>query len=74
LVLVAAVKSSFTGLEGAQIDLVNATDIGLIRTLGKVLFTEYVFPFEVASILFLSSMIGAVMLGKKDENLLTINS
>jgi NADH-quinone oxidoreductase subunit J len=74
LVLVAAVKSSFTGLEGAQIDLVNATDIGLIRTLGKVLFTEYVFPFEVASVLFLSSMIGAVMLGKKDENLLTINS
>lgn len=74
LVMVATVKSTFTGLEGSQIDLVNASDIGLIKNLGKVLFTKYVFPFEVASVLFLSSMIGAVLLGKKDADILTINS
>ncbi len=67
LILVAALKSSFTGLEGQAIDLKNSTDIGLIKNLGKKLFTDYVFPFEIASVLFLSAMIGAVVLGKKDK-------
>ena len=69
LILVAALKSSFTGLEDKHIDLTQATDIGLIRNLGKKLFTDYVFPFEIASVLFLSAMIGAVVLGKKEEDL-----
>ncbi len=41
-------------------------DQGLIANLGKVLFTNYVLPFEIASILFLSAMIGAVIIGKKN--------
>ena len=71
LVLVAAIKSSFTGLEGKTIDLAQSTDIGLIKNLGTTLFKEYVFPFEVSSVLFLSAMIGAVVLGKKDKDLST---
>jgi NADH-quinone oxidoreductase subunit J len=34
-----------------------------------MLFKEYVFPFEIASVLFLSAMVGAVVLGKKDREL-----
>ncbi len=41
-------------------------NIGLISNLGKVLYNEYMLPFEVSSILFLVSMVGAVMLGKKE--------
>jgi NADH-quinone oxidoreductase subunit J len=41
-------------------------DIGLIQNLGKVLFHEYVVPFEISSILFLSAMVGAVVIGKKE--------
>jgi len=41
-------------------------EIGLIKNLGKVLFTQYVVPFEITSILFLSAMVGAVVIGKKD--------
>jgi NADH-quinone oxidoreductase subunit J len=52
--------------------LANSTDIGLIKNLGKVLFTDFVFPFEIASVLFLSAMIGAIVLGKKDADILTI--
>jgi len=74
LVLVAALKTSLTGLEGQTVDIRNATDIGLISNLGKVLFTDFVFPFEIASVLFLSAMIGAVILGKKDKELLTIDA
>lgn len=40
--------------------------IGLIENLGKLLFTDYVVPFEISSVLFLSAMVGAVVIGKKD--------
>lgn len=42
-------------------------DIGLIQNLGKELFTNYVVPFEISSILFLSAMVGAVVIGKREE-------
>lgn len=42
------------------------TDIGSVQTLGKVLFSDFLLPFEISSVLFLSAMIGAVMLGKKN--------
>ena len=44
---------------------VNA-NMGLVKNLGKVLFTDFLLPFEIASILFLAAMVGAVMLGKKE--------
>jgi len=42
-------------------------DVGLIENLGKVLFNEYALPFEISSVLFLSAMVGAVVIGKRDE-------
>jgi NADH-quinone oxidoreductase subunit J len=59
----------FGAMKGMIIEVAqNATpsDIGLVKPLGKVLFTEFLLPFEISTVLFLSSMIGAVMLGKKD--------
>ena len=44
----------------------NTGDVGLIQNLGKVLFSEYALPFEISSVLFLSAMVGAVVIGKKD--------
>ena len=54
-----------------QTDLVmtkdpTLTQIGLVSNLAKVLYHDYLLPFEVSSILFLSAMVGAVLLGKKD--------
>lgn len=62
LVLVAALRNADT-----RIAEINTGNIGLIENLGKVLFTEYVVPFEIASILFLSAMVGAVVIGKKGK-------
>jgi len=42
------------------------TDIGSVEKLGQVLFSNFLLPFEISSVLFLSTMIGAVMLGKKN--------
>lgn len=63
LVLVAALKD--TDIKQQQA-LVNEGSIGLIKSLGKELFTTYVVPFEISSILFLSAMVGAVVIGKKE--------
>jgi NADH-quinone oxidoreductase subunit J len=38
----------------------------LVSEVGKSLFHEFLLPFEVSSVLFISSMVGAVMFGKKD--------
>lgn len=64
LVMISTIRSA-ADLTGKQA-LMNEGDIGLIADLGKVLFSEYVVPFEVSSILFLSAMVGAVVIGKKD--------
>ncbi|MFT2010235.1 NADH-quinone oxidoreductase subunit J [Pontibacter sp. 13R65] len=42
------------------------SQIGMVENLGKVLFGDYLLPFELASVLFLVAMVGAVMLGKKE--------
>ena len=63
LVLLAALRSS---VGYGHLEL-SASPIGLIKNLGMVLFTDYVLPFEISSVLFLSAMIGAIIIGKKDE-------
>ncbi|MCC2590991.1 NADH-quinone oxidoreductase subunit J [Chryseobacterium sp. MFBS3-17] len=40
--------------------------VGLTKNLGRLLFNEYVVPFELASILILAGIVGAVLIGKKD--------
>jgi NADH-quinone oxidoreductase subunit J len=62
LVMVAALKDAEVKGRVAQL---ATGDIGLIQNLGKALFTDYVVPFEISSILFLSAMVGAVVIGKK---------
>ncbi|GIV32528.1 MAG: NADH dehydrogenase subunit J [Chitinophagales bacterium] len=42
------------------------TQIGYVDYLGKALFNEFLIPFEIVSVLFLSAMVGAVVLGRKD--------
>lgn len=45
--------------------ITQSTDIGMVKTLGKVMFTDFLLPFEITSILLLAAMVGAVMIGKK---------
>ncbi len=63
LVIVAALKQSAATQQLVQM---NGGDVGLIKNLGMALFSEYVFPFEISSVLFLSAMIGAVVISKKE--------
>ncbi len=63
LVIVAAMKQT---VASSQLVQMNGGDVGLIKNLGMTLFTDYVFPFEISSVLFLSAMIGAVVISKRE--------
>ena len=63
LVFVAALSRT---AEMNQVALMKGSDVGLINQLGKALFKDYVVPFELSSVLFLSAMVGAVVIGKKE--------
>jgi NADH-quinone oxidoreductase subunit J len=40
--------------------------VGNTEAIGEVLYSTYLFPFEVASLILLVAMIGAIVLAKKD--------
>jgi len=52
-------------LTGAS-EAAAAPGFGGVASVGRLLFTDYLFPFEVASILLLVAMIGALYMGKKE--------
>lgn len=64
LIIISALKTVNLNTEG----LSSSGDIGLIHNLGLTLFTDYVLPFELSSVLFLSSMVGAMVIGKKEKS------
>lgn len=68
LVSVGAILIIFMKCLGATpLDAVSPPAVeGGTAALGKLLFTSYVLPFEVASVLLLVAMIGVILLSKKN--------
>jgi NADH-quinone oxidoreductase subunit J len=48
------------------IEMTRATDIGTVEAIGRVLFTQFLFPFEVTSLLLTAAIVGAIVLAKKN--------
>jgi NADH-quinone oxidoreductase subunit J len=67
IVMVAALKDST--LMVTQNVSPEMAEQGLVKNLGHLLFTKYVVPFEVSSILFIAAMVGAVLLGKREKSI-----
>lgn len=63
--LLVILVGSLRGAETMQSAVPFNNSVGLIENLGQTLFKDFLLPFEVASILLLGAMVGAVMLGKK---------
>ncbi|MGL4599157.1 MAG: NADH-quinone oxidoreductase subunit J family protein [Bacteroidia bacterium] len=62
LTLIGALKGASIVPQNKSAEVLN---IGLASNLGKVLFNDFLVPFELSSILLLAAMVGAVMLGKR---------
>jgi NADH-quinone oxidoreductase subunit J len=41
--------------------------VSSVATIGRLLFTDYAFAFEVTSVLILAAMVGAVVLARREE-------
>ena len=42
-------------------------ETGMIERLGKLLYTHYMLPFELVSVLFLVAISGAILIGKREK-------
>lgn len=61
-ILYSVVAKSPTGKVGSYTpDKVSAN----VKAVGEMLFTQYLFPFEIVSVLLVTAIIGAVILSKK---------
>jgi NADH-quinone oxidoreductase subunit J len=61
-IIYSVAASSLTGKTGIYTpEKVSAN----VKAVGEVLFTQYLFPFEIASILIVAAIVGAVVLSKK---------
>jgi NADH-quinone oxidoreductase subunit J len=77
---VAALTGAILVAEAVMLTLLNGRTVPVVQTppdtasnelgnteaLGDVLYSTYLFPFEVASLILLVAMIGAIILAKKD--------
>ena len=65
--LVIVVIGSLKGTEQMMEPHMATGEISLVKNLGKVMFSDFLIPFEVTSVLLLAAMVGAVMLGKSEH-------
>lgn len=65
-ILFVGLLGAYKGLSGNSTSQGIDQSVGLTKNLGKLLFNEYVLPFELASILILAGIVGAVLIGKRD--------
>ena len=45
-------------------------DQGMVEVLGRELFSTYILPFEISSVLFIAAIVGAVVLAKREKHLI----
>lgn len=62
LVLLASMRSAELG----RYETAPFSELGYVQQIGMKLFTEYLLPFEMTSVLFIAAMIGSVVLAKKE--------
>ena len=61
------VSGTLSGTQGADTPEAIAS-VGNVQAIGKLLFTDYLLPFELAAVLLLIGIVGAVVLAKKKPN------
>ena len=67
ILLAAGLVAVMNGSEPAPDSIAGTELFGSPEMLAKSLFTDFVLPFEIASILLLVAIVGAVVLGKREH-------
>lgn len=64
--LLVTLVASLKAVSVSEPVVLQNANLGLVKNLGKVLFNQFLLPFEISSLLLLSAMVGAVLLAKKE--------
>ncbi len=64
IMVVVLARGAFNGTHGTATEALLASQ-GNVESVGVALFTTYLLPFEVASLILLVAMVGAIMLAKR---------
>ena len=67
LAVVLAVELWWALGRGGDTGAFPGASVTSVAVIGRALFTDYAFPFEVTSILILVAMVGAVVLARRDD-------
>jgi NADH-quinone oxidoreductase subunit J len=65
---IGAAVMTFTGAGTKVASTTAVQDMGTVASVGRALYGQYLFPFEVASILLLIGVVGAVVLARKRKD------
>jgi NADH:ubiquinone oxidoreductase subunit 6 (subunit J) len=65
LLFMASMKFNIAKVEASAQWIKTLQTVGSTEAIGQLIFSKYVLPFEVASLLLLGAMIGAIMLSRK---------
>ena len=66
--LIFVIRGAFLGFSSSGIaSRVPADDFGGIRPVSMLLFTKYLYPFELTGVLMLIAVVGAVVISRKDR-------
>ena len=59
------VELGYLAFQGFQKATIHQVDVGTVEKIGQALFSKYVLPFEITSVLLLVAMVGAIYLSKR---------
>ena len=65
-VLIASLKNAVV----SKAVVTGNDDQGLVEVLGRELFSTYILPFEISSVLFIAAIVGAVVLAKREKQII----
>ena len=64
-ILIAEVAFILVSVQDFRVTPTEGIDIGVTRSIGPALFTQYLLPFEITSILLLMAIVGAMTLARR---------
>jgi NADH-quinone oxidoreductase subunit J len=62
--LMVVIVGVLRGAESAGVNYGSIKNEGMVKNLGRLLFSDFLLPFEIVSLLLLAAMVGSVMLAK----------
>jgi NADH-quinone oxidoreductase subunit J len=66
--LVAGVSEALTAVRPVGLNQPNTTGHGNVEGVGRLVFTDFLFPFELTSALLITAALGAMVLGYRDKS------